>query len=199
LTPPFERHRPRNPDTPVLYELRDGVAIVTLSRPEAMNSIDPETRADLRGVWRQVSENDDIRCVILTGAGDKALCTGSDLKKTMPPVESFAQLSFTGNGQAPMTADIDMDKPIICAVNGHAFGGGMELALACDIRLASKNAQFGLTEVRLGTIPAAGGTQRLPRLVGQSDALKILLTGDRFDAAEALRMGLVSDVWNQRI
>lgn len=179
---------------PVLYELRDGVAIVTLSRPEAMNSIDPETRADLRGVWRQVSENDDIRCVILTGAGDKAFCTGSDLKKTMPPVESFAQLSFTGNGQAPMTADMDMDKPIICAVNGHAFGGGMELALACDIRLASKNAQFGLTEVRLGTIPAAGGTQRPPRLVGQSDALKILLTGDRFDAAEALRMGLVSDV-----
>lgn len=179
---------------PVLQEIQDHVAIVTLSRPEAMNAIDPDMRAELRDVWRQVADNDDIRCVILTGAGDKAFCTGSDLKKTMPPAESFAQLSFTGNGQEQMSAGMDMDKPIICAINGYAFGGGMELALACDIRLASRNAQFGLMEVRLGTIPGAGGTQRLPRLISQSDAMKFLLTGDRFDAAEALRMGLISDV-----
>ncbi|RZL93545.1 MAG: enoyl-CoA hydratase/isomerase family protein [Variovorax sp.] len=179
---------------PVLCKIQDGIAIVTLNRPEAMNAIDPETRAELGEMWRQIAHNDDIRCVILTGAGDKAFCTGSDLKKTMPPTQSFAQLSFCGNGQGQLTAGMEMDKPLICAINGLAFGGGMELALACDIRLASRNAQFALPEVRLGTIPAAGGTQRLPRLVSQSDAMKILLTGDRFDAAEALRIGLVSDI-----
>lgn len=180
---------------PVLQEIQDGVAIVTLSRPEAMNAIDPDMRAELRDVWRQVSQDDAIRCVILTGAGDKAFCTGSDLKKTMPPAESFAQLSFTGPGQAHMTTGMDMDTPILCAINGDAFGAGLELALACDIRLASRNARFGLPEVRLGTLPGGGGTQRLPRLVSHSDAMKILLTGDRFDAAEALRIGLVSEVW----
>lgn len=179
---------------PVLCQLRDGVAIVTLSRPEAMNAIDPEMRVELRELWRQVSENDAVRCVILTGAGDKAFCTGSDLKKTMPPAESFAQRAFTGNGQPHMTEGMDMDTPILCAINGDAFGAGLELALACDIRLASRNARFGLPEVRLGTLPGGGGTQRLPRLVSPSDAMKILLTGDRFDAAEAHRIGLVSDV-----
>ncbi|WP_137917393.1 enoyl-CoA hydratase-related protein [Hydrogenophaga sp. 2FB] len=179
---------------PVLLDMRDGVAIVTLNRPEAMNAIDPDMRAELRQVWRRVSEDDTVRCAVLTGAGSTAFCTGSDLKKTMPPAESFAQLAFTGTGQEPMTAGMDMDTPIVCAINGHAFGGGLELALACDIRLASTNAQFALPEVRLGTLPAAGGTQRLPRLVSPSDAMMMLLTGDRFGAVEALRMGLVSEV-----
>lgn len=179
---------------PVLFELQDDVAIVTLSRPEARNALDPDMRAELREAWRQVSANEAIRCVILTGAGDKAFCAGSDLKKTMPAAESFAQRSFTGNGQAYLTAGMEMDTPIVCAINGDAFGGGLELALACDIRLAAKNARFGLPEVQLGTLAGGGGTQRLPRLVSPSDAMKILLTGDRFDADEALRIGLVSEV-----
>ncbi|MCZ2498813.1 enoyl-CoA hydratase/isomerase family protein [Xylophilus sp. Kf1] len=178
----------------VLCEVRDGVAIVTLNRPEAMNAIDPETRAALRDTWRRVAEDDAVRCVLFTGSGEKAFCTGSDLKKTMPPPESFAELSFGGAGLASMTAGMDLDKPIVCAVNGYAFGGGMELALACDIRIASRNARFALTEVRLGSIPGAGGTQRLPRLIAQSDAMLMLLTGDRVDAEEALRTGLVSRV-----
>ena len=178
----------------VLYEVRDGVATVTLNRPEAMNAIDPETRAALRDTWRRAAADDSVRCLLFTGAGDKAFCTGSDLKKTMPPKESFAELSFGAVGLGNMTAGMELDKPIVCAVNGYAFGGGMELALACDIRIASSNAQFALTEVRLGSIPGAGGTQRLPRLIGQSDAMLMLLTGDRMDAAEALRTGLVSRV-----
>jgi E-phenylitaconyl-CoA hydratase len=179
----------------VLYEVQDGVATVTLNRPEAMNAIDPETRAALRDAWRRAAEDDTVRCLLFTGAGDKAFCTGSDLKKTMPPKESFAELSFGGaTGLASMTAGMELDKPIVCAINGYAFGGGMELALACDIRIASRTAQFALTEVRLGSIPGAGGTQRLPRLIGQSDAMLMLLTGDRMDAAEALRTGLVSRV-----
>ena len=179
---------------PVLFDQHDGVATVTLNRPEVLNAIDPAMRAELGTLWREIALDDGIRCVVLTGAGDKAFCAGSDLKNTPPPAESFAHLSFSGQGQASMTAGMDMDKPIICAINGHALGGGLELALACDIRLASTAAQFALPEVRLGTIAGAGGTQRLPRLVGHSDAMRVLLTGDRFDAAEALRMGLVSEV-----
>lgn len=179
---------------PVRLESQEGVAVLTLNRPEAMNAIDPDMRAALRDAWRQVSEDDAVRCVVLTGAGDKAFCTGADLKKTMPPAESFAQLSFSGQGQPPMTAGMDLDKPIVCAVNGDAFGAGLELALACDVRLSARHARFALPEVRLGTLPGGGGTQRLPRLVSPSDAMKILLTGDRFDATEALRIGLVSEV-----
>jgi E-phenylitaconyl-CoA hydratase len=179
---------------PLLYEIREGVAIITLNRPEAMNSIDPETRAELRQAWQRAAEDDAVRCVVLTGAGEKAFCTGSDLKKTMPPKESPAQLTFGQAQSNHLLAGMEMDKPILCAVNGYAMGGGMELALACDVRIASENAQFALSEVRIGSIPGAGGTQNLPRLIGRSDAMLMLLTGDRVDAQEALRTGLVSKV-----
>lgn len=179
---------------PLLYEVREGVAIVTLNRPEAMNSIDPETRIELREAWQRAAQDDAVRCVVLTGAGEKAFCTGSDLKKTMPPKESYAQLAFGQSQANHLLAGMEMDKPIICAVNGYAMGGGMELALACDVRIASENAQFALSEVRIGSIPGAGGTQHLPRLIGRSDAMLMLLTGDRVDAQEALRTGLVSKV-----
>jgi len=179
---------------PLLYEVCEGVATVTLNRPEAMNSIDPETRTELREVWQRVANDDAVRCVVLTGAGEKAFCTGSDLKKTMPPKESPAQLTFGQAQSTHLLTGMEMDKPIICAINGYAMGGGVELALACDVRIASENAQFALSEVRIGSIPGAGGTQRLPRLMGQSDAMLMLLTGDRVDAQEALRTGLVSRV-----
>jgi E-phenylitaconyl-CoA hydratase len=178
----------------LLYEVREAIAIVTLNRPEAMNSIDPQTRGELRDAWQRAAQDDAVRCVVLTGAGDKAFCTGSDLKKTMPPQESPAQLAFGQAQPLHLLAGMDMDKPILCAVNGYAMGGGMELALACDIRIASETAQFALSEVRIGSIPGAGGTQTLPRLIGRSDAMLMLLTGDRIDAQEALRTGLVSRV-----
>ena len=174
--------------------VQDHVATLTLNRPEAMNSIDPEMREQLHAAWKRIKEDDDIRVVILTGAGEKAFCTGSDLKKTMPPKESFAELTFGRATSDHLLAGLDTDKPLICAVNGYAMGGGMELALACDIRVASDNAVFALSEVRIGSIPGAGGTQRLPRAIGSSNAMLMLLTGDRVDAAEALRIGLVSKV-----
>lgn len=179
---------------PLLYEVRQGVAIVTLNRPEAMNSIDPETRGELKAAWDRACLDDSVRCIVLTGAGEKAFCTGSDLKKTMPPKASPAELAFGTAQTQHLLAGMEMDKPIICAVNGYAMGGGMELALACDVRIASDNAQFALSEVRIGSIPGAGGTQHLPRLIGRSDAMLMLLTGDRMDAQEALRTGLVSKV-----
>jgi E-phenylitaconyl-CoA hydratase len=175
------------------FSVRDHVATVVLNRPEAMNAIDPETQAGLRTHWTRIREDDDIRVVILTGTGERAFCTGADLKKTMPPPENYASLAF-GRGDPDFASQIATDKPLICAINGYALGGGLELALACDIRIAADHAKFGLPEVRVGTIPGDGGTQRLPRTVGTSDALLLLLTGDHIDAAEALRLGIVSRV-----
>ncbi|MBO9352693.1 enoyl-CoA hydratase/isomerase family protein [Bordetella petrii] len=179
---------------PLDITVDEHVATLTLNRPDAMNSIDPEMRAELRAAWARINADDTIRVAVLTGAGDKAFCTGSDLKKTMPPAESAAELMFGQPRSDHLLEGLDTDKPLICAVNGYAMGGGMEIALACDIRLASENAVFALSEVRIGSIPGAGGTQRLPRAVGASDAMLMLLTGDRVDAQEALRIGLVSKV-----
>lgn len=179
-------------------ERRGHVAIVTLNRPEALNAIDPETRVEFRDVLAGLGADAEVRVVVLTGAGDRAFCTGSDLKKTMPPPESFASLAFGSTATRAQTETIThalaIPQPVICAVNGIAVAGGLELALACDIRIAASTASFGLSEVRVGSIPGGAGTQRLPRIVGLTNAMPMLLTGDRIDAAEALRIGLVSQV-----
>jgi E-phenylitaconyl-CoA hydratase len=177
---------------PVLYEVSERIATVTLNRPDALNSLDPESLAELNDAFQKANADPDVRVIILTGSGDKAFCTGSDLKKTMPPKESFAELTFGRPKWLYPFAGMEIDKPMLCAVNGYALAGGMELALACDIRIASTNAQFGQSEVCIGSIPAAGGTQRLPRMIGMSDAMLMMLTGNRIDAEEALRIGLVS-------
>ena len=178
---------------PLEFSIHDQVATVVLNRPEAMNAIDPETQSELLDCWQRIREDDDVRVVILTGAGERAFCTGSDLKKTMPPSESYASLAF-GRGDIDVASQLATDKPVICAINGYALGGGLEMALACDIRIAADHARFGLPEVRVGSIPGAGGTQRLPRTIGASDAMLLLLTGDHIDATEALRLGIVSRV-----
>lgn len=177
---------------PVLYDVSERIATITLNRPEALNSLDPESLTELNAAFQTANADQDVRVVILTGAGEKAFCTGSDLKKTMPPKESFAELTFGRPKWLYPFAGMEIDKPMLCAVNGYALAGGMELALACDIRIASTNAQFGQSEVCIGSIPAAGGTQRLPRMIGMSDAMLMMLTGNRIDAEEALRIGLVS-------
>jgi E-phenylitaconyl-CoA hydratase len=177
---------------PVEYAVSERIATITLNRREAMNSLDPESLVELNDAFQRANADQDVRVVILTGAGDKAFCTGSDLKKTMPPKESFAELTFGRPKWLYPFAGMEIDKPMICAVNGYALAGGMELALACDIRIASTNAQFGQSEVCIGSIPAAGGTQRLPRMIGMSDAMLMMLTGNRINAEEALRIGLVS-------
>src|SRR5215831_21159908 len=174
--------------------VQDHIAVAVLNRPEAMNAFDPEMREALYRLWDQVQEDDDIRVLIITGAGEKAFCTGSDLKKTNPPKESYAELLVGRNNPGNMLHKFGTDKPVICAVNGYAVGGGMELALACDICIASDNAKLGLTEVRIGSLPGSGGVQRLPRTVSKSNAMLMLLTGDTVDAQEALRLGIVSKV-----
>jgi len=172
------------------------VATVRLNRPEAMNAVDQEMRAQLHATWDRIRDDDDIRVAVITGAGEKAFCTGSDLKKTMPAQDSFARQTLGPPNPAmkPIAPGQDFDKPLIAAVNGYAIGGGLELALACDIRICSTNAQFALTEAKVGSLPGSGGTQRLPRAIGMSDAMLMMLTGDRIDAAEAHRIGLVSRV-----
>ena len=179
---------------PIDVSFEKGIATAVLNRPAAMNSIDPEMRGQIYALWDRVRRDDDISVLIITGAGDKAFCTGSDLKNTMPPKESYAELLLMHNNPGNMLHGFGLDKPIICAVNGYAVGGGMELALACDICIASDNAKFGLTEARIGSLPGSGGVQRLPRTVAKSDAMLMLLTGDIVDAAEALRMGICSKV-----
>jgi E-phenylitaconyl-CoA hydratase len=159
-----------------------------------MNSIDPESNEQLLAIWDEVSSDEGIRVLVLTGTGERAFCTGADLKKTMPPADSAARQVFRAGTRHSNFGTLQTDKPVIAAINGYALGGGLELALLADIRICSENAQFGLPEVRVGSIPGAGGTQRLIRAVGQSDAMWMLLTGERIDAAEALRIGLVSKV-----
>jgi E-phenylitaconyl-CoA hydratase len=179
----------------VQVTVNDYVALVKLNRPEAMNSIDPSMRSLLRDTWHSLGANDAVRAIIITGEGERAFCTGSDLKKTMPPSESFASLTFNRSRNDQILDGFPSDKPTIAAINGHALGGGLEIALACDIRIASTTASFALPEVKIGSIPGSGGTVRLPRTIGRSDAMMMLLCGDRIDAMEARRIGLVSRVF----
>jgi E-phenylitaconyl-CoA hydratase len=180
------------PGTPVHLSLEGPLAIVTLDRPEALNAIDPAASAMLSQTWARIAADPDIRAAIVTGAGEKSFCVGADLKKTLNTQGPYAAQTFSGVPEESFLPDIE--KPLIAAINGLALGGGLELALACDIRLAASHAKFGLPEVKAGTIPGAGGTQRLPRMIGASDAMLLLLTGDMIDAPEALRMGLISRI-----
>lgn len=168
------------------------IATVLLNRPQALNAIDAAMRKSVQDAWQRIASDDDILVAIVVGAGDRAFSAGADLKNTPPASESFAQQWFGDGVDDSLTRGMEMDKPLICAFNGLAYGGGLEIGLGCDIRIAAEGARFALAEVRVGTLPGSGGTQRLPRLVGRSDAMLMLLTGDPIDAAEALRIGLVS-------
>ncbi|MGZ4788536.1 MAG: enoyl-CoA hydratase/isomerase family protein [Burkholderiales bacterium] len=178
----------------LIVTVENHVATAVLNRPEAMNSLDTQLRQELVAFWERVRHDDDIWVVVMTGAGEKAFCAGADLKKAVPLDESYAQQMFSNPVSASIVAHMETDKPIIAAVNGYAMGGGMEIALACDIRIASETAQFALSEAKVGSIPGSAGTQRLPRAIGMSDAMLMLLTGDRISAQEAHRNGLVSKV-----
>jgi enoyl-CoA hydratase/carnithine racemase len=178
----------------VEIEIRDRIATVRLNRPEALNAIDLQMRRDIQAAWRRLAADEEVHAVIVTGVGDRAFSAGADLKDNAPPAKSFASQTFGEADNGSLTHGIEMHKPLICAFNGLAFGGGLEIGLACDIRIAAEGARFALPEVRVGTLPGSGGTQRLPRLIGRSDAMLMLLTGDPIDAAQALRIGLVSKV-----
>src|SRR6266481_4296767 len=169
------------PDKVVRYEAQDGVALITLDRPDVLNAMNNQMRTELFEIFTRLRMDESVKVVVVTGGGDRAFSAGAHFR------ESRRRLDFRS----------EMDRcsqPIIAAVRGFALGGGLEFALACDIRVAAEDAQLGLTEINLAIIPGGGGTQRLPRLVGRGKALEMVLTGMRVPAAEALKIGLVERV-----
>ena len=177
----------------VHFKVENHIAEITLDRQEVRNAIDLETIQELNQIFGEVKDNNDIWVAILTGAGDKAFSAGADLAKLPAQLAALGKpLRDVGSGILG-GADILL-KPLIAAVNGLALGGGTELALACDLRIAAENATFGLTEARWGIMPAGGGTQRLPRVIPLAWAMEILFTAKRIDAQEAYRIGLVNRV-----
>ncbi|MDR1731995.1 MAG: enoyl-CoA hydratase/isomerase family protein [Synergistaceae bacterium] len=177
----------------LVTELSDGIFTITLSRPKALNALNTATLKELDQAISEAETNGDVRVVIITGAGEKAFVAGADIAQ-MSELSTLAGREMTLLGQKVFAHLENIDKPVIAAVNGYALGGGNELAMACDIRVAAENAKFGQPEVNLGIIPGFGGTQRLPRLVGRGMAKYMIMTGEMVNAEEALRIGLVDKV-----
>jgi enoyl-CoA hydratase len=176
----------------VLFEIEKPIAIITINRPKALNALNEETLRELDVLVDQIAANHEIQAVIITGQGN-AFVAGADIaamqNKSVLESRVFAQM-----GQQVMMKIERLEQPVIAAVNGYALGGGCELAMACDLRIASEKAKFGQPEVGLGIFPGFGGTQRMPRLVGAGKAKELILTGDTIDAAGALAIGLVNHV-----
>ncbi len=180
----------------LVVEVENNIAVVTVNRPEKLNALNNETIEELDEVFSQLNENEDVYVIILTGSGDKAFVAGADISELNNLDEQKAKM-FSEKGQKVFSRIEKMEKPVIAAVNGYALGGGCEIALACNIRLASDNAVFGQPEVNLGIIPGYGGTQRLTKLINSGRAAQYILTGDMINAEEALRIGLVNKVYPQ--
>ena len=182
---------------PIIYEKKNGIATITINRPEVLNSIDPETDIEMKAAFADAGSDADVLVIILTGSGDRAFCVGLDIKKYVPLLTSKTRIQAREDyleHENSWQALANVRKPVIAAINGLALGGGVELILACDIRIASENSSFGLPECTLGLLPGAGGTQRLPRLIGLGKAMEIILTGESINADEALKIGLVNKV-----
>lgn len=177
----------------LLVSVNERVATVTINRPEKLNALNAEAKAELKAIFTDIKSNNNIDVVILTGSGEKAFVAGTDIKELIV-LNSDSGKEFSSKGQEVFDLIENLGKPVIAAVNGYALGGGCELALACHIRIASENAKFGQPEVNLGVIPGYGGTQRLARLIGRGRAMELILTGNQIDAQESLRMGLVNKV-----
>ncbi len=172
---------------------QDGILTITISRPEALNALNTKFFGEMDHLLDAVAQDNSVKVIVLTGEG-KAFVAGADIAE-MVDKNSSEGTQFSLRGQGVFRKMEKMDKPIIAAINGFALGGGLELALACDIRLASAKAKFGQPEVNLGLIPGFAATQRLPRLIGMGNALWLLMSAEMIDAAEALRIGLVQKVF----
>lgn len=181
----------------VKTQIEDAVFVITLDRPEAHNALSEDMRKRLIEAWTDFRDNPELRVAILTGAGEKSFCAGADLKEigayyaSMTPLER-RECSEHEPGLGGLTRNFDPRKPVIAAINGHCLAGGLELALACDVRIAADHATFGLPEVKRGILPGAGGTQRLPRTLPYGIALEMILTGAPIGAEAALRWGLIN-------
>lgn len=177
----------------VNIEICNHIATLTINRPEALNAMNETMLHELNQLLQQITSQGDIRAIIITGSGDKAFVAGADIR-AMQPFSVLRARQFANLGHSLLNQIEAAPQPVIAAINGFALGGGCELALACDIRLASTTARFGQPEVNLGIIPGFGGTQRLPRLVGKANAMEIILSGEMIDAERALAIGLVNRV-----
>ena len=180
-------------------ETRGQVLLITMDRPDARNAINQSMSRALIEVWEKFRSEAGLRAAVLTGAGDKAFCAGADLKEIaafhagLSPIER-RELGERQPGLGGITRNLDVGKPVIAAINGHCLAGGLEIALACDLRVACEAATFGLPEVKRGIIPGAGGTQRLPRMLPLGVAREMLMTGEPIDAETAFRLGLLNRV-----
>lgn len=180
--------------TNILLQITDGVATITINRPQQLNALNKDTIAELNAALSSLENDASTRVVIITGAGEKAFVAGADIKEFAQfSTEQGKQLSAKGH-ELLFDKVANFSKPVIAAINGFALGGGLELAMACHIRIASENARMGLPEVGLGVIPGYGGTQRLPQLIGKSKAMEMILTAEMVDAKIALHYGLVNHV-----
>jgi enoyl-CoA hydratase/carnithine racemase len=174
------------------YKLEGRIATITLNRPEAYNSIDIRTLRELRDALIAFRDNEDAWVGIITGAGDKSFCSGADITEMLPFLKANANKPWE-IPQTPLN-DMELYKPIIGAINGSALGGGLEIALICDIRIAAEHARFGCPEVNLGIMPGWGATQRLPRIIPRAKATELVFSGKPISAQEAYRIGLVNEV-----
>ncbi len=177
----------------LIKKLENNILTITLNRPEVMNSINVSILKELRECLEKSRFDSEIKVLVITGSGEKAFCAGADLKERATLSEKEVK-EFIFNIRSTFSLIANYPKPTIAAINGIALGGGTELSLACDIRIASENAKMGLTETKLAIIPGAGGTQRLPRIIGVAKAKELIFTGRTVDSKEALNIGLVNNV-----
>lgn len=177
----------------IIVEICDGIAFITINRPKTLNALNQDTLRELSSALDSIGLDEAVQAAVITGSGEKAFVAGADIAqmKDLPPLEGRA---MTLLGQEVMFKIENLEKPVIAAVNGYALGGGCELAMACDIRVASRKARFGQPEVNLGIIPGFGGTQRLPRLIGKGNAKYYCMTAEQISAEDAYRLGLVQKV-----
>ena len=180
----------------IKIDINNYIATITINRPEALNAMNKVVVAELKKTMEDCEENNDVGVIVVTGSGDKAFVAGADIK-SMQKMSGREALEFSREGQEMTMVIENSPKPVIAAINGFALGGGCEIALACDMRIASENAKFSQPEVALGIIPGWGGTQRLPRLIGKGRAIEMITGGKMIDAEEALRIGLVNHVVSQ--
>jgi len=176
-----------------LYEKGEGIAIITINRPQALNAMNTETINEILHLLEDAEKDENVRAIIITGAGEKAFCAGADTK-AMKGMTALKARELSWMGYKLCKAIENLEKPVIAAINGYALGGGLEIAMACDLRIASETARMGQTEINIGLIPGWGGTQRLTRLVGKTFAKELVFTGRLITAQEAYEHGLINKV-----
>ena len=184
----------------IIIEKHGSVRLFTINRPEKMNSLDFKANDAFTAAWKEFAADDEARVAVITGAGERAFCAGADLKTyTMAfataPAHEFRQRWIEGEGFGGITRGLDIDKPIVAAINGYAISGGLELALACDLRFCAPHAEFALQDSKWGFHACDGGLVRLPMIVGLGHAMEMILSGERYDAEHAFRIGLVNRIW----